>query len=194
LKLVAGLGNPGSKYAGTRHNIGFTVAEHLAAAAGISLKKHGHQGVYGVGRVAGQEVTILLPQTFMNLSGASVASACKALSIGPGDLIVVHDDIDLPFGQLRIRTGGGHGGHNGIRSICGVLGTGDFHRVKVGVGRPAGGDVAGYVLSPFAGSEKKALESVVTLAVTAVEAILTRGATAAMNEFNGREPASAFPV
>lgn len=186
MKLIVGLGNPGPRYAGTRHNIGFLVAEHLAARFGISLKKHGHQGVYGVGRVAGQEATILLPQTFMNLSGVSVASACKSLGIKPGDFIVVHDDIDLPLGSLRIRLGGGHGGHNGIRSICGVLG-GDFLRVKVGVGRPpAGGDVAGYVLSPFSAAERQLVDKVVAHAAMVVEACLERGGQSAMNEFNSR--------
>lgn len=188
MKLVAGLGNPGSKYAGTRHNIGFMVAEELAARSGISLKKHGYQGVYGVGRVAGEEVTILLPQTFMNLSGVSVAAACKSLGVDPGDLIVVHDDIDLSFGTLKIRGGGGHGGHNGIRSICGVLGVGDFIRIKVGVGRPpAGGDVAGYVLNPFSATERIRLQTVVTNSAAAVETLLARGAAQAMNEFNNRD-------
>jgi PTH1 family peptidyl-tRNA hydrolase len=188
LKLVAGLGNPGVKYAGTRHNIGFMVAEELAARNDISLKKNGYQGIYGVGRVAGQEVTILLPQTFMNLSGASVAAACKSLGVDPGDLIVVHDDIDLTFATLKIRVGGGHGGHNGIRSICGVLGHGDFIRVKVGVGRPpAGGDVAGYVLNSFGAAERPRLGTVVTNSAAAVEAVLARGVAPAMNEFNSRD-------
>jgi PTH1 family peptidyl-tRNA hydrolase len=188
LKLVAGLGNPGAKYAGTRHNIGFMVAEELAARSGISLKKNGYQGVYGVGRVAGEEVTILLPQTFMNLSGVSVAAACKSLGVNPGDLIVVHDDIDLSFGTLKIRFGGGHGGHNGIRSICGVLGSGDFVRVKVGVGRPpAGGDVAGYVLNLFGAAERARLETVLANSAAAVEILLARGAAQAMNEFNNRD-------
>jgi PTH1 family peptidyl-tRNA hydrolase len=190
LKLIVGLGNPGAKYAGTRHNVGFRVAEQLAAGAGIALKKAGYQGFYGVGRVAGVEATILLPQTFMNLSGASVGSACKSLGIVPGDLIVIHDDIDLPFGALRIRAGGGHGGHNGIRSIREVLGHGDFVRVKIGVGRPtAGGDVAGYVLSPFPPAERQSLGRVLDEAAAAVTAILSRGVPQAMNEFNNRDSA-----
>jgi len=191
LKLIAGLGNPGAKYAATRHNIGFMVAEQLAVRHGISLKKKGYQGVYGVGRIDGVESTVLLPQTFMNLSGASVAAACKSLGIDPGDLIVIHDDIDLPFGALKIKTGGGHGGHNGIRSICGVLGSGNFVRVKVGVGRPpAGGDVAGYVLSTFCAAERAGLQNLVANSASAVEAILTSGALRAMNQFNNRDIAS----
>ena len=188
MRLIVGLGNPGSRYAETRHNIGFMVVERLAERAGIALKKKGHQGVYGVGRVAGVEAALLLPQTFMNLSGASVGSASRSLGVAPGDLIVVHDDIDLPFGALRIRCGGGHGGHNGIRHIREVLGTGDFLRVKVGVGRPeAGADVAGYVLHGFSSQERKRLDDVMTNVAQAIEVLLTQGLREAMNGFHGRD-------
>jgi len=188
LKLVVGLGNPGERYAETRHNIGCMVAVRLAARAGIALKRQGYQGLYGVGRLAGEEATVLLPLTFMNRSGASVAPACQSLGVTPGDLIVVHDEIDLPFGTLRIKVGGGHGGHNGLRSITDALGHGDFIRVRLGVGRPpAGGDVSGYVLSRFASAERQALPELLDQAAAAVEAILTRGSAAAMNEFNGRD-------
>jgi PTH1 family peptidyl-tRNA hydrolase len=186
VKLVVGLGNPGERYEATRHNIGFMVVRQVAEIAGIALKRPGYQGFYGVGRVAGVETTLLLPQTFMNLSGASVGSACKSLGIKPGDLIIVHDDIDLPFGRLRIREGGGHGGHNGIRSIAGTLG-GDFCRLKVGVGRPAAGDVADYVLSAFSSAERKGLPDLLAEAANALETILTRGTVAAMNAFNSRD-------
>ncbi len=187
MKLIAGLGNPGARYAATRHNIGFMAAQRLAEIGGIALKRQGHQGIYGVGRLEGEEVTILLPQTFMNLSGASVASACKSLGLTPGDLIVFHDDIDLPFGQLRLKVGGGHGGHNGIRSICQVLGGGDFLRVKIGVGRPpAGGDVAAYVLSSFSAEERRQLDEVVENSARAVTCLLMHGVPQAMNEFNNR--------
>ncbi len=185
MKLVAGLGNPESRYAATRHNIGFMAAQRLAEQAGIALKRQGYQGVYGVGRIAGEEVTILLPQTYMNLSGASVGSACRSLGIDPGDLIVVHDDIDLPFGTLRIKSGGGHGGHNGIRNICQALGSGDFFRVKIGVGRPpAGGDVAGYVLNPFSAEERQKLDQVIENSAQALTILLKSGLQQAMNEFN----------
>lgn len=188
MKLIAGLGNPGAKYTETRHNVGFMVAEALAAAASVSLKKKGHQGFYGVGRVAGQECTILLPQTYMNLSGVSVGSAYKSLGLAPGDLIVIHDDIDLPFGTLKLRVGGGHGGHNGIRSIREVLGSGEFIRLKIGVGRPAGaGDVAGHVLSAFASSERNLLDRVLAGSIQALTLLLERGVSAAMNEFNNRD-------
>lgn len=188
MKLLAGLGNPGERYTATRHNVGFMAIQALAAANGLALKKKGHQALYGVGRVAGCEATLLLPQTFMNLSGVSIGSACKSLGIEPGDLIVVHDEIDLPFGTLRLKTGGGHGGHNGLRSICATLGRGDFVRLRIGVGRPPqGGDVAGYVLSPFSAAERRELGAVLDGAVAALETLAGQGLAAAMNEFNNRD-------
>lgn len=188
MKLVVGLGNPGERYADTRHNIGSMVACRAAARAGIALKRQGYQGFYGVGRLAGEEATVLLPQTFMNRSGVSVAPACQSLGVPPGDLIVVHDEIDLPFGTLRVKAGGGHGGHNGLRSIIDALGHGDFIRVRIGVGRPpAGGDVSNYVLSRFNSAERQALDELLDQAVAAVETTLARGASAAMNEFNSRD-------
>lgn len=188
MKLVVGLGNPGERYADTRHNIGSMVASRAAARAGIAIKRQGYQGFYGVGRLAGEEATILLPQTFMNRSGVSVAPACQSLGVPPGDLIVVHDEIDLPFGTLRIKVGGGHGGHNGLRSITEALGHGNFIRMRLGVGRPtAGGDVSGYVLNRFASSERTHLEAYLDAATDALEFLLRRGPTEAMNAFNNRE-------
>lgn len=188
MKLVVGLGNPGERYAETRHNIGFMVVAMAAGRAGIALKRQGYQGLYGVGRLAGEETTLLLPQTFMNRSGASVAPACQSLGVAPGDLIVVHDEIDLPFGALRIKVGGGHGGHNGLRSINASLGHGDFLRLRLGVGRPmVGGDVSGHVLSRFAPEERKFLEEYLGAAVEALELLLRRGPHEAMNSYNNRE-------
>lgn len=189
MKLIVGLGNPGPKYEDTRHNIGFMVLRKLAEAEGIALKRQGHQGIFGVGRCGSEEATLLMPQTFMNLSGASVRSAYQSLGVTPGDLIVVHDDIDLPFGRLRIRRGGGHGGHNGLRNIDSTLGTNDFYRIKVGVGRPvaADGDVAAHVLSSFASSERKQLDTVVSAACEVVITLINQGEARAMNDFNNRE-------
>jgi len=188
VKLVAGLGNPGEQYQATRHNIGFMVAERFASRFGVQLKKKGHQAVFGVGRCNGEEITVLLPQTFMNLSGASVGSALKSLGVDPGDLIVIHDDIDLPFGQLKFKCGGGHGGHNGIRHICQVLGHGDFVRCKIGVGRPAeGGEVVSHVLKPFNAAERKSLDRLLDGAVEALQVMIGEGLAAAMNEFNNRD-------
>ncbi len=187
MKLIVGLGNPGPKYAETRHNIGFMAAGRLAGRAGIALKRSGHQGVYGVGRVAGEETTILLPQTYMNRSGASVASACQSLGVAPGDLIVVHDEIDLSFGCLRIKQGGGHGGHNGLRSIGEASGATDYTRLRMGIGRPPeGGDVSAYVLSRFSAIERNLLAEYLDVAAEALALVLKEGPQAAMNAYNNR--------
>ncbi len=188
MKLIVGLGNPGPEYAATRHNIGSMATVCLAERNGISLKRKGHQGLYGVGRVAGTEATILLPQTYMNRSGASVASACQSLDVEPGDLVVVHDEIDLDFGTLRIKVGGGHGGHNGLRSIVGALGATEYNRLRMGVGRPpAGGDVSRYVLSGFTTAEREQLNEYLAKAAAALEVLVQEGPQAAMNLYNNRD-------
>jgi len=184
VKLLVGLGNPGEKYQQTRHNVGFMLAEEMAGRFGLNLKKKGYQGIYGVGRVAGQETTILLPQTFMNLSGTSVSAAYQSLGVSPGDLIVAHDDLDMPFGALRIRPEGGHGGHNGIRSICSDLGRGDFIRLKIGIGRPEYGDVTGHVLGRFSADERAVLSTLLERVADATEEILRNGVKSAMNLYN----------
>jgi len=184
VKLLVGLGNPGDKYAGTRHNAGFLVAERVAERHRIALKKKGYQGRYGVGRAAGAETTILLPQTFMNHSGASVNAAYRSLGVAPGDLIVIYDDLDLPLGRIRVRLEGGHGGHNGLRDIIATLGFKDFIRLKVGIGRPERGDVTNYVLGRFNADEQKLVPLLLDLAADAVETILADGAAAAMNKYN----------
>ena len=188
MKLIVGLGNPGIQYAETRHNIGFMVATYLAERAGVSLKRKGYQGFYGVGHVAGEEATILLPQTYMNRSGESVAPACQSLGIKPGDLIVIHDEIDLAFGCLRIKVGGGHGGHNGLRSLGAALGETGYRRLRMGVGRPpAGGDVSGHVLSRFNAMERTLLEKYIETAADALELLLRVGVQEAMNRYSNRE-------
>ena len=187
MKLIVGLGNPGIEYAETRHNIGFMVAVSLADRAGIALKRKGYQGLYGVGRIVGEEATILLPQTFMNRSGASVAPACQSLGVEPGDLIVVHDEIDLAFGCLRIKAGGGHGGHNGLRSIGAELGETEYKRLRMGVGRPpAGGDVSAHVLSRFNAAERALFGKYVETATDALEDLMRNGAQDAMSRYNNR--------
>jgi PTH1 family peptidyl-tRNA hydrolase len=188
LKLIVGLGNPGTDYAETRHNIGFMVATRLAERSGVALKRKGYQGFYGVGRVVGEEATILLPQTYMNRSGESVAPACQSLGVTPVDLIVVHDEIDLEFGCLRIKVGGGHGGHNGLRSIGAVLGETDYSRLRMGVGRPpAGGDVSAHVLSRFNVVERALLERFIDIATNALEDLIRNGVQDAMNRYNNRD-------
>ena len=186
MKLIVGLGNPGEKYRQTRHNVGFMLAERLAGRADIGLKKKGYLGLYGTGRIAQQQLTILLPQTFMNLSGTSVNAAYQALGISPGDLIVMHDDLDLPFGALRIKTGGGHGGHNGLRNITSLLGFNDFNRLRLGVGRPEHeqADVTQHVLGRYTREQLPGLNEQLDRAVDAVHEILTSGVQAAMNIYN----------
>jgi PTH1 family peptidyl-tRNA hydrolase len=187
LKLLVGLGNPGPEYAVTRHNIGFLVAQKFAEKAGMSLKRQSCQAIVGNGRVEGHEVMVLLPQTYMNRSGISVASAMKCKGLGVEDLVVIHDEIDLPFGSVRIKTGGGHGGHNGLRSIMELIGSRDFIRLRIGIGRPVGPiDVARYVLGPFSSAEKSQLDNVLDSSVRALEVLMQKGAQHAMNEFNNR--------
>lgn len=185
MNLLVGLGNPGQKYEGTRHNIGFMVAEQVAQENRIALKKKGYQGLYGVGRVASRETTVLLPQTFMNRSGASVKAATQSLGVTSGDLIVIYDDLDLPFGRLRIKCDGGHGGHNGIRDIIAILGVRDFIRIRVGIGRPDHGNITAHVLSRFSTEEQKMLPQLLTDASQAVEVVMRDGVIEAMNRFNG---------
>ena len=184
MKLLVGLGNPGTKYMATRHNIGFMVADHVAAGNRIALKKKGYQGFYGVGKIATEETTILMPQTFMNCSGASVNAAYKSLGVSSGDLIVIYDDLDLPFGRLRIKVDGGHGGHNGLRDIISVVGCRDFIRLRIGIGKPEHDNITGHVLSRFSPNEQKLLPQLIDTARDAVEKILTDGTNVAMNSFN----------
>jgi PTH1 family peptidyl-tRNA hydrolase len=184
VKLLVGLGNPGEKYSLTRHNIGFMVAEKVAEQQRIALKKKGYQGIYGVGRLGACETTILLPLTYMNRSGASVQGAFQSLGKEPGDLIVIHDDLDLPFGRLKIKEGGGHGGHNGLRDIIATLGRADFVRLRIGVGRPEHGNVTAHVLSRFSPAEIADLPRLLATATAAAERIVQDGALEAMNHFN----------
>lgn len=184
MKLLVGLGNYGAEYAATRHNIGFIVAEQVARRFGIALKKKGYQGVYGVGSVAAQQTTIILPQTYMNRSGACVNAVSCALQIEPADIVVIYDDLDLPFGRLKISKEGGHGGHNGIRDIISVLGRRDFVRLRIGIGKPEQGDVTPHVLGLFTAAERVGLSTMVTAAADAAELIIHGGADVAMNKFN----------
>lgn len=185
MKLLVGLGNYGAEYAATRHNIGFMVAQQVAGRAGIALKKKGYQGIYGVGAVATRQTTIILPQTYMNRSGACVQAASCALKIDPTDLVVIYDDLDLPFGRLKICKDGGHGGHNGIRDVINVLGRRDFVRLRIGIGKPEQGDVTHHVLGAFSSIERSRLPALLDAAAAAAELIIHGGADAAMNKFNG---------
>ena len=184
MKIVAGLGNPGAQYADTPHSVGFETVDRLAAAAGVAWEeKRAFRCLMAKCVCAGVQTLLVKPQTFMNLSGESIAPVVKYHNAAPADLVVVQDDIDLPVGRIRIRKGGSHGGHNGIRNIIERLGSGDFLRVKIGVGKDRS-DVVGHVLGKFDPETRKTMDSVVATAADAVEAILRDGPDRAMNDFN----------
>jgi len=184
MHLVVGLGNPGARYSRTRHNVGFLVVERLAARVGASVEKKLFGALAGDGSLAGTKVMFAMPQQFMNVSGQPVASLLGFYKIQKDALVVVQDDMDIPFGRLRVRAGGGHGGHNGIRDIQRAVGP-DFVRVRVGVGRPPEKmDPADYVLSAWTPAESKELDSVLDTAADAVESVVRVGVTQTMNTFN----------
>jgi PTH1 family peptidyl-tRNA hydrolase len=188
-RLIVGLGNPGKDYALTRHNAGFIVIDKLAADAGIALNKRKFNTVYGSGRLGTLEVLLVKPLGYMNRSGPPVHQLAAYYRISSQDVLVVHDDIDLVFGRIKIKEKGGHGGHNGIKSLIAAFGDGDFARVRIGVGRPASGrDAADHVLSRFAKDERTALDQIITLARDAVVTVLSEGLQEGMNRFNSKQP------
>jgi PTH1 family peptidyl-tRNA hydrolase len=185
--LIVGLGNPGSKYRETRHNIGFAVVDRLAERHRARLSQEKFDGQFGSGRVAGQKAFLLKPETFMNRSGESVGPAVRYYELPADRIVVVHDDVDLDLGRLKVKTGGGHGGHNGLKSIGDALGTSDFIRVRCGVGRPEHGAVKDHVLGRFRNEERSVADEVIELACDAVECVITEGPGEAQNRFNGRD-------
>jgi PTH1 family peptidyl-tRNA hydrolase len=183
--LVVGLGNPGDEYKDNRHNIGFIVVERLATQSDASWKRAAkHRAEMATGQLSRRPVVLLKPQTYMNLSGESVGPAAHYYRITSDRVIAVHDDIDLELGRLKVKLGGGDGGHKGIRSIAQHLGGPDFVRVRVGVGRPRHGDVTNFVLGGFHREEREAAEDAVARAAKAVRLVITRGVTEAMNRLN----------
>jgi peptidyl-tRNA hydrolase, PTH1 family len=184
--LVVGLGNPGPEYAETRHNVGVRVVELLAARAGGGrFSKHKSNADVLEGRLAGRRAVLAVPRTYMNVSGGPVAGLLRYYGVEPTDLVVVHDDLDLGFGVVRLKQGGGEGGHNGLRSISASIGTKDYLRVRFGIGRPPGRqDPADFVLKRFSGAERKELEFAVDLAADAAEALLRDGLEPAQNRFH----------
>lgn len=185
--MIVGLGNPGDKYKSTRHNVGFCSIDRIAADYGISLNENKHKAVCGKGIIAGQKVILAKPQTFMNLSGESVRELVDYYKVDEEtELIVIYDDISLDVGQLRIRKKGSAGGHNGIKNIILHLSGDVFPRVKVGVGnKPAGYDLADYVLGRFSGEEQKTMDETFGRVSKAVECMITEDVDVAMNKYNG---------
>lgn len=183
--LVAGLGNPGKDYEKTRHNIGFMILDEIAEACSLSFEKSKFEGLMAKGRFASRQVVLLKPMTFMNRSGNSVVKVLDYFGIDSAGMLVIHDDLDLEFGRIRIREKGGHGGHNGMRSIISSVGTPDFARIRVGIGRPPGEkDVTSHVLGGFSKEEKNRLTDLICLAKDAAMAVIDEGLNYAMNRFN----------
>ncbi len=190
--LVAGLGNPGRKYKETRHNIGFWVVDRLAEQASLAFKEEGVPTKYQLAdaHIWGQKVFLLKPMEYMNRSGGPVKQVASYYGIAHEDILVVHDDLDISLGRLKFVRSGGHGGHNGIRSIIEGLGTRNFPRLKIGIGRPPQNVPADrYVLSRFSPQERNVVEEVVELSVKGIEEFIRNGIDSAMNKFNGIEVA-----
>ena len=184
--LIAGLGNPESRYQGNRHNLGFRVLDVWAAKLKLEWGRK-FDGELGQGQIGETKVLLLKPLTFMNRSGESVEPAARFFKVSPADLIVAHDELDLPLGRLQLKQGGGHGGHNGLRSIEAALGTREFGRLRLGIGRPPEGwDAADFVLADFLKEEAAEVEMEVQQAVAALQAVVEQGIKKAMNAHNRR--------
>ncbi len=189
--LVVGLGNPGRQYQGNRHNVGFRIVDQLAARAGASSPRDKYGAELFEIALGGERVLLCKPMEFMNVSGQAVRQVAGFHKIPAAQTLVVHDELDVPFGRLKLGTGGGPGGHNGVRSIIAELGTPDFIRVRVGIDRPPPNwKGADYVLANFTGAEQNELPTFIDRAADAVEDIVTRGLSAAMNKFNQKPKAA----
>jgi PTH1 family peptidyl-tRNA hydrolase len=185
MKLLVGLGHPGARYRATRHNVGFRVVERLAERWQIGLGGRRHESEIGVGEMAGTRAVLVKPCTFMNASGEAVAKVRRAYRVLPGNVIAIYDDLDLALGRVRIRGGGGAGGHRGVASLIAVLGR-EFPRVRIGIGRPPGDrDPVDFVLERFTPEERSAVEGAIERAADGVESLLRDGLERAMNLTNG---------
>ncbi len=185
--IILGLGNPGPRYVLTRHNAGFRVIDGLAAKLKIRLYKAGYHSFYGKGTVEGQEVLLAKPMTYMNNSGMAAAALCRAFGVSPGNLLVVCDDLDLPPGRLRLRSRGGSGGQKGLESVIYQLNSEDFPRLRIGIGRPDGGEAADYVLQEIPSDEEADFSHALAQAVDAAAVFINSGITEAMNRFNQKQ-------
>jgi len=185
VKIVVGLGNPGSKYDGTRHNIGFLVVDRLAQQQNIALDQHRCDALIGIGKINAEPLLLAKPQTFMNRSGVAVAALLQEYEITAADLVVIYDDLDIPLGRIRIRTKGSAGGHRGVSSIIEHLGGVPFNRIRIGIGRPTEGTaVIDYVLAPFGAAEMADLSTAIERSVAALYCLIHEGAAAAMAVYN----------
>jgi len=185
--LIVGLGNPGPGYAGHRHNVGQMALAELAHRISATFKSHKANATVAEARLSpgGPKLILAKPNSFMNLSGGPVAALLRFYDLDPSRLIVLHDELDIPFDTVRLKSGGGHGGHNGIRDIAAAIGTGDFVRVRIGIGRPPGRqDAADFVLKPFTGAEREVLPSLLSDAADATELVITDGLLAAQTKFH----------
>ena len=185
MKIIVGLGNPGRKYERTRHNAGFMAADELARRHQIGITREKAGCLIGTGNIDSGNVILAKPQTFMNESGRAVAALLRESYASADDLIVIHDELDLPLGTVRVKAGGGHGGHNGLRSLITELGSPDFVRVRIGIGRPEPGvDPADYVLSPFLPEEREAAAEMAVIAAETAGTIISQGVAKAMTMLN----------
>lgn len=189
MKLIVGLGNPGRVYANNRHNIGFICLNHFARTNGIKFDQKKGRARIGMGRVAGNEVVVAKPQTYVNLSGKSVSQLVRRFNISLDELIVIHDDLDLPLGKIRLSYSSSSGGHKGIESIITALGSQDFIRIRIGIGRPekaeaSEDEIIAYVLSDFTAEQKQAIAQAIPKVTEAILCLLTEGLTPAMNKYN----------
>lgn len=183
--MIVGLGNPGKEYAQTKHNVGFMVIDKIAEEIGISVEKRQCQAFTQISSWAGEKILLVKPQTYMNLSGQSVIELVNYYKVEIEDIIIIHDDLDLPPGQLRFKQGGSAGGHNGIKNIIAHLNSDDFARLKIGIGRGKV-ETKDYVLTPFVRENKKLMEDAVMTSVEAVKTWMKNGITSAMNQYNGK--------
>lgn len=190
MKVVVGLGNPGPRYAHTRHNVGFWVLDHLAERHHWSFSRREYRSHCAAGRLGDEDVVLLKPQTFMNASGEAVDEARRDLGLVHSDFVVVYDDLDLELGRVRVKTRSGAGGHHGVESVIEHLASKEFPRVRLGVGRPAVGEPVEFLLAPPVAGELAVLQSAVREAADATEVVIRDGVIAAMNRYNGRVPSS----
>ncbi len=194
MKIIVGLGNPGSTYKGNRHNAGFRCIDYISERCSIPVKKRLCQSDTGRGVIAGEDVLLVKPHTFVNLSGESVSCLLDKFHVETNDLLVIHDDLDLPTGRLRLRLGGKSGGHRGIKSIINRVGSEDFYRIRIGISRPESTgnrsahehEIIDYVLGDFTPDEEELIQTAVTLASEAIECLIAEGISTAMNKYNQR--------